>query len=108
MFDFVWVIPLICDVFKLLTQTWRAGVERTLLETVKRRKISYLARIMRGKKYELLRLIIQGKIEGRKGRGRGKISWLNNIRKWTRVKSAGDLMRAAEGARDQNTDNIYV
>jgi hypothetical protein len=61
----------------------RAGTERTILETIKKRKINYFETIMKEPKYELLRLVMQGKIEGRRGRGRGKISWLNNVRKWT-------------------------
>jgi hypothetical protein len=51
---------------------------------------------MKEPKYELLRLVMQGKIEGRRGRGRRKISWLNNVRKWTGIPSIGGLMRAVE------------
>ncbi|KAI5732349.1 hypothetical protein M8J77_025368 [Diaphorina citri] len=53
------------------------------------RKLQYLGHIMRNEtKYSLLQLIIQGKIDGRGGPGRRRISWLHNLRKWTEKTSA--------------------
>jgi hypothetical protein len=54
--------------------------ERELLTTVKRRKAAYLGHIFRGEKYALLQLLVQGKIEGRRGMGRKRVSWLKNLR----------------------------
>ena len=51
----------------------RASTKRTILKTIKKRKINYFRMIMKEPKYELLRLIMQGKIEGRRGKGRRKI-----------------------------------
>jgi hypothetical protein len=46
-----------------------AKAERMVLETIKSRKIKYFGRVIRGEKYELLCLIIQGKIKGKRGAG---------------------------------------
>ncbi|CAG9838578.1 unnamed protein product [Diabrotica balteata] len=37
---------------------------------------------MRGHKYALLQIIIQGKIEGKLNPGRRRMSWLRNLREW--------------------------
>ena len=73
-----------------------ANTERTILETIKKRKLGYFGHVIRGEKYELLRLIIQGKIEGKRGPGRRKNSWMKNIRQWTGMDSVAELIRAAE------------
>ena len=62
------------------------------MKTLKRRKIEYFGKIV--PQYE--RLILQEKIEERRGGGRRKISWMKNIREWAGIPRTGDLMRAAE------------
>lgn len=57
--------------------------DRELLNIIKARKVGYFGHIMRGSKYHIPRLIIQGKVEGRRWIGRKKLSWLRNIRNWT-------------------------
>jgi len=44
-------------------------------------------------------LLIEGKIEGRRGMGRKKLSWLRNIRQWTGV---NDIQALIHTARDRN------
>ena len=64
--------------------------ETEILNTVKIRKISYLGHIMRHpEKYELPILILQGKIAGKRGVGRRRISWLKNLRQWFNINTAG-------------------
>lgn len=76
----------------------RAGVERELLTTIKQRKTSYLGHILRGNKYDILRLILMGKIEGRRGPDRKQHSWLRDIRNWCGVRNVGEIFAlAAEG-----------
>ncbi|CAG9832474.1 unnamed protein product [Diabrotica balteata] len=74
----------------------RAGVERELFELIKKRKIGYLGHILRGAKYEIPQLILQGKIEGRRGAGRKQLSWLRNIQEWTGIHNTGELCHAAK------------
>lgn len=44
--------------------------DRELLEIIKKRKISYFGHIMREDRYEFQRLILEGKVEGKRGIGR--------------------------------------
>lgn len=74
----------------------RAGVERELLDIVKQRKTSYLGHILRGDRYSIPKLILQGKIEGKRGQGRKQHSWLRNIRDWCGIPDAGSIFRHAE------------
>ena len=74
----------------------RAGVERELLGIVKQRKTSYLGHILRGDRYSIPKLTIQGKIEGRRGPGRKQHSWLRNIRDWCGVPDAESIFRQAK------------
>ncbi|CAH1224416.1 unnamed protein product [Diabrotica balteata] len=57
----------------------RVGKEREIITTIQTRKLEYLGHVMRGPKYEILRLIIQGKIQGRRSVGRRQNSWLKNL-----------------------------
>lgn len=73
----------------------RMGKEMEVLNTIKCRKLEYLGHIMRHpEKYHLLQLILQGKIQGRRGPGRRRISWLKNLRTWF-GKTTSELFRAA-------------
>ena len=65
-----------------------------VLSTVKERKLRYLGHIMRGPKYEILRLIIEGKIVGRRSVGRRQNSWLKDLRRWFGCSSI-ELFRSA-------------
>jgi len=73
----------------------RMGTERALLQLAKRRKTAYFGHLMRNNKYELLQLIVQGKIEGKRGVGRKQLSWARNIRNWTNISSIGELIHLA-------------
>ena len=73
-----------------------AGYEREMLNIVKERKVSYLGHILRGDKYYIPKLILQGKIEGRRGPGRKQHSWLRNIRDWCNISDAATIFRRAE------------
>ena len=65
-----------------------------VLNAIKRRKLEYLGHIMRNKKYNILQIIMQGKIEGSRRPGRRRTSWLYNLRQWF-GKSTKSLFRAA-------------
>lgn len=77
----------------------RMDRDRELLTIVKRRKVAYLGHIFRNTKYLFLKLIMEGKIEGKRGIGRKKHSWLKNIRDWTNL-DAHTLFRAAQNRED--------
>lgn len=69
--------------------------EKEVLNTVKSSKIQYLGHIMRNEsRFHLLQAILQGKVFGRKGVGRRRISWLKNLRNWFAMNPT-QLFRAA-------------
>lgn len=45
------------------------------------------------KKYELLKLIMEGKIKDNRGMGRKKHSWLKNITGWTSMDAPGQVKK---------------
>ncbi|CAG9834829.1 unnamed protein product [Diabrotica balteata] len=65
----------------------KMGTDRELLKIMKTRKTLYLGHIYRNEKYQLLQLLIEGKVEGKRGPGRRQASWLKNIREWTGLDS---------------------
>lgn len=73
----------------------RMGKDREMLLTIKRRKTAYLGHLIRNPKYQLLQLVVEGKIEGKRGVGRKQMSWLRNIREWTGLRGIGDLVHTA-------------
>lgn len=83
----------------------RMGRERELLSTIKRRKTAYLGHVMRNERYHLLQLIIEGKIEGRRGLGRKRMSWLRNVKHWTGIRTTGELIHAT-GERERWSELI--
>ncbi|KAL0829312.1 hypothetical protein ABMA28_004110 [Loxostege sticticalis] len=76
----------------------RVQQKSELLQTIKKRKVEYLGHIIRHDRYELLQLIMMGKVAGKRRVGRRKKLWLRNIRDWTGIESAAQLFRLA---RDQ-------
>lgn len=73
----------------------RVHKNRELLTTVKRRKTAYLGHILRHDEYQLLQLILEGKIDGKRGIGRKQMSWARNIRQWTGLRTIGELVNTA-------------
>ena len=66
----------------------RINTKIEFLVKLKRQKISYFAHVMRGNKYELLQLIIEGKIEGKHGQ-------IFRTWEWTDISNVGDLIHTA-------------
>ena len=60
-----------------------AGVERSLLASVKERKLVYFRHVMRKKGDSLEKEIMQGTTPGSRSRGRPKTAWMSNITSWT-------------------------
>ena len=58
-----------------------AGTKRSLLETVKKRKLSFFGHVMRHD--SLQRDLLEGMVEGKRGRGRPRLQWSDNITQWT-------------------------
>jgi len=60
---------------RILKIPWTARLtNEEMFESIEKRKTAYLGHIMRNTKYQFLHLLIEGKIEGRRGIGRKKMS----------------------------------
>lgn len=65
-----------------------------ILKTLKGRKIAYFGHVMRGDKYRILKLIMEGKIAGKRSVGRRQNSWTKDLRRWLGCSSL-DIFRGA-------------
>ena len=61
-------------------------VERNWSEDLARRKLRYAGHIMRGSSGGLVQLVLEGYIEGKKGRGRPRRVWGDDIKEWSKCK----------------------
>ena len=69
------------------------GKYEPLLSTIKRRKLKYYGHICRHD--GLAKTILQGKVEGKRKKGRPRNNWMHNISKWT-DRSTSELTRMTE------------
>ena len=75
--------------------------ETTMLNTLKNRKLSYAGHIMRNTSghYDTLLTTIEGRLNGKRGRGRPRRTWVDDLRDWTGSKRYEQIKRATETRR---------
>ena len=79
-------------------------VDRFLvMDKIKKRKTRYLGHLIR--REGLLNVLLMGKIEGKKGRGRQRTMWLDNIKDWLNINRVEELV---EVARDRGRYRAIV
>ena len=61
-----------------------------------KRKMEYGGHVMRGSSGETQLNILEGKIPGERVRGRPRLTWIDDIKKWTGIKTYGEIKRTAE------------
>ena len=66
--------------------------KRSLLNTIKKRKCQYFGHIIRGNGVQ--RLLTEGRINSRRGRGRPRTMWTDSIKEWTKIYN--DCIRVAQ------------
>lgn len=79
-----------------------AGVERSLLASVKERKLGYYGHVLRKEGDCLEKEIIQGTTPGSRARGRPKTAWMDNIAAWTGL-SVDQLVRRVQDRQQWRT-----
>ena len=57
--------------------------EKQLINTIKQRKCRYFGHLIR--RDGLQRLLLEGRINGKRGRGRPRTMWMDNIKEWTKL-----------------------
>ncbi|GFS09507.1 endonuclease-reverse transcriptase [Elysia marginata] len=65
-----------------------------------KRKFRYAGYIMRGSSEPLLQLSLAGKIEGKRGQGRPRRNWMDDVKEWSRSTSYGDTKGKAENREE--------
>ena len=68
----------------------------TLRINLKKRKLKFAGHIIRGSAGDMSLLILEGYIDGVRGRGRPRLNWFNDIQKWAREKIYAGVKRIAE------------
>ena len=74
----------------------RVNEKKKLLQEIKSRKMQYMGHILRSQC--LQKQLLEGKVEGRRKRGRPRNTWWADIRKWT----GKGLYELAQTAKDRN------
>ncbi|GFR92623.1 eukaryotic translation initiation factor 3 subunit F [Elysia marginata] len=65
-----------------------------------KRKRGYSGHIMRDSSGPLLQLSLEGKIEGKRGQGRPRKNWVDDVKEWSGSTSYGDTQRKAENREE--------
>ena len=73
-----------------------AGVGRSLIKTIRKRQMQFLGHLNRHKGLE--HLALTGKIEGKRGRGRPRVTYLESLNRWVTGKNQSNVgfLRASE------------
>ena len=71
-------------------------IKRNWSEDLARRKLRYACHIMRGSSGGLVQLVLEGYIEGKKGQGRPRRIWGDDIKEWSNCKTIGMAKRLSE------------
>ena len=80
----------------------RLGTSRQLLKTIKLKKLQYYGHIRR--KGNFLTTLLEGKMEGRRPRGRPRQTWFSNIPQWT----GRDAQRCIAEATDRHLWSVIT
>ena len=59
----------------------RANKGRELINAVQKRKLVYAGHVIRGG--GLQKILLEGMVEGKRERGRQRITWFDDVKKWT-------------------------
>jgi len=86
----------------------RVNAHRQLLDVVKQQETSYLGHISREPEYILLKIILIGKIEGKRRPGRRQHSWLRNIRIWCDIRRCHFIQMCRRGHDSHCAMNAYT
>ena len=72
---------------------------QTLLKDINRRKLKYLGHAIRNPKTNLMASIFQGRVEGKRNRGRPSMSYMDNIKAITGL-TLGEVVHRSRDRED--------
>ena len=70
------------------------NVKRELFGNIVKRKLTFFGHTIRNNNCRLVSDIIQGKIEGKRGRGRPRINFTDNVKQWTEIRRLNDVIQS--------------
>ena len=74
----------------------RMRTELHFREDMWRRKMEFAGHVLRGSSGNFHLCILEGKVCGKRLRGRPRLTWTDDIMKWTNLKNYGVIKRVAE------------
>ena len=75
----------------------RIQSQRILTKTIKERKLQYFGHLVR--RGDLQKVLMEAKVAGKRGRGRPKTSWTDNIKSWTDLSYSEAVVMANDRER---------
>ena len=72
----------------------KIGTKMEVLSSVRKRKVVYFGHMIRRDGFQ--RMLLEGYIEGKRSRGRPRVTWMKNILKWTGMSYVGCVRRAED------------
>ena len=61
-----------------------------------KRKMKYAGHVLRGSAGELVKLVLEGRVEGKRSQGRPRRTWGDDVKEWSKVANIGRAKRTAE------------
>ena len=71
-------------------------MENNWAEDLVKKKLKFVGHVMRGSNGKLTQMVLEGFIEGKKGRGRPKRKWSEDVKEWTASETLGDAKRRSK------------
>ena len=83
----------------------RLSITRQLINQIRKRQIEFFGHVIRNK--ELENIIVTGKLDGKRSRGRPRLTNLNSLSRWFGVEER-ELIRLAQSREEWKTIASYV
>ena len=83
----------------------RLSITRQLINQIRKRQIEFFGHVIRNK--ELENIIVTGKLDGKRSRGRPRMTYLNSLSRWFGVEER-ELIRLAQSREEWKTLASYV
>src|SRR6188508_2447654 len=81
----------------------RVHVKLHFVRDMRKRKLEYAGHVLRGSSGESHLYLLEGKIGGKRARGRPRRAWMNDIIDWTDIDTYGEIKRVAEDRKRWKT-----
>ena len=70
--------------------------EPLLIKAIAKQKLAYTGHVLRGSSGTNALIILEGKLEGKKAKGRPRRMWMDDVKDWTGMTNYSEIKRYAE------------